>query len=100
MHRQGEILGITRFGVAKMKDSVLMLASFEKTTDDLFDASAFGKTDKILGCSESNIMLVLQCTSQSFSTQPVSDCCSSLQAGSRYAASATQQTSQIVVRGR
>ena len=29
---QGEVLGITRFGVAKMKDSVLMLASFEKTT--------------------------------------------------------------------
>lgn len=28
---QGEVLGITRFGVAKMKDSVLMLASFEKT---------------------------------------------------------------------
>ncbi len=26
-----EILGITRHGVAKMKESVLMLASFEKT---------------------------------------------------------------------
>lgn len=33
--RQGEVLGITRFGVSKMKDSVLMLASFEKTTDHL-----------------------------------------------------------------
>ena len=32
---QGEVLGITRFGVSKMKDSVLMLASFEKTTDHL-----------------------------------------------------------------
>jgi DNA-directed RNA polymerase III subunit RPC1 len=53
---QGEILGITRFGVAKMKDSVLMLASFEKTTDHLFDASFYGKTDKILGVSESIIM--------------------------------------------
>ncbi len=52
----GEILGITRFGVAKMKDSVLMLASFEKTTDHLFDASAYGKNDKILGVSESIIM--------------------------------------------
>ena len=30
---QGEVLGINRFGVAKLKDSVLMLASFEKTTD-------------------------------------------------------------------
>ncbi|KAF8505682.1 beta and beta-prime subunits of DNA dependent RNA-polymerase [Russula emetica] len=53
---QGEVLGITRFGVAKMKDSVLMLASFEKTTDHLFDASAYGKTDRIAGVSESIIM--------------------------------------------
>ena len=50
------MLGITRFGVAKMKDSVLMLASFEKTTDHLFDASALGKTDCIAGVSESIIM--------------------------------------------
>ncbi|KAL5530725.1 RPO31 [Sanghuangporus sanghuang] len=56
MTYKGEILGITRFGVAKMKDSVLMLASFEKTTDHLFDASAYGKTDSILGVSESIIM--------------------------------------------
>ena len=56
-HRtQGEVLGITRFGVAKMKDSVLMLASFEKTTDHLFDASAVGKTDGISGVSESIII--------------------------------------------
>jgi DNA-directed RNA polymerase III subunit RPC1 len=53
---QGEVLGITRFGVAKMKDSVLMLASFEKTTDHLFDAAAFGKNDSIAGVSESIIM--------------------------------------------
>jgi DNA-directed RNA polymerase III subunit RPC1 len=39
-----------------MKDSVLMLASFEKTTDHLFDASAFGKKDSIAGVSESIIM--------------------------------------------
>ncbi|KAH9950127.1 beta and beta-prime subunits of DNA dependent RNA-polymerase [Amylocystis lapponica] len=56
MSYKGEVLGITRFGVAKMKDSVLMLASFEKTTDHLFDASAFGKTDSIAGVSESIIM--------------------------------------------
>lgn len=49
-------MGITRFGVAKMKDSVLMLASFEKTTDHLFDAAAYGKNDSILGVSESIIM--------------------------------------------
>ncbi|KZT66991.1 beta and beta-prime subunits of DNA dependent RNA-polymerase [Daedalea quercina L-15889] len=56
MSYKGEVLGITRFGVAKMKDSVLMLASFEKTTDHLFDASAYGKTDSIAGVSESIIM--------------------------------------------
>jgi len=39
-----------------MKDSVLMLASFEKTTDHLFDASAFGKSDAVTGVSESIIM--------------------------------------------
>ncbi|KAJ3826441.1 hypothetical protein F5878DRAFT_258749 [Lentinula raphanica] len=56
MSYKGEVLGITRFGVAKMKDSVLMLASFEKTTDHLFDAAAFGKNDSISGVSESIIM--------------------------------------------
>ncbi|KAF8211700.1 hypothetical protein K438DRAFT_1807744 [Mycena galopus ATCC 62051] len=56
MTYKGEVLGITRFGVAKMKDSVLMLASFEKTTDHLFDASAYGKNDAIAGVSESIIM--------------------------------------------
>ncbi|KAF9077107.1 hypothetical protein BDP27DRAFT_1311829 [Rhodocollybia butyracea] len=56
MSYKGEVLGITRFGVAKMKDSVLMLASFEKTTDHLFDAAAFGKNDTISGVSESIIM--------------------------------------------
>lgn len=33
-----------------------MLASFEKTTDHLFDASAWGKTDSVAGVSESIIM--------------------------------------------
>ncbi|KAI8902601.1 hypothetical protein BC833DRAFT_572629 [Globomyces pollinis-pini] len=53
---KGEILGITRFGIAKMKESVLMLASFENTTDHLFDASFFGKHDTIQGVSECIIM--------------------------------------------
>jgi DNA-directed RNA polymerase III subunit RPC1 len=30
---KGDVLGITHFGVSKMQESVLMLASFEKTTD-------------------------------------------------------------------
>lgn len=53
---KGEVLGITRFGVSKMKESVLMLASFEKTTDHLFDAAAHGRSDAIVGVSECIIM--------------------------------------------
>ena len=44
---QGEVLGITRFGIAKMKDSVLMLASFEKTTDHLFEAAIRARNDAV-----------------------------------------------------
>lgn len=53
---KGEVLGITRFGVSKMRESVLMLASFEKTTDHLFDAAVHGRTDRIVGVSECIIM--------------------------------------------
>jgi hypothetical protein len=56
MTYKGEVLGITRFGIAKMKDSVLMLASFEKTTDHLFDAALRGATDPVRGVSECIIM--------------------------------------------
>lgn len=56
MTYRGEVLGITRFGIAKMKDSVLMLASFERTTDHLFDAARFCKQDSIDGVSECIIM--------------------------------------------
>ncbi|KAK0615060.1 RNA polymerase-like protein [Bombardia bombarda] len=56
MTYKGEILGITRFGLAKMRDSVLQLASFEKTPDHLFDAAANMKTDSIEGVSECIIM--------------------------------------------
>jgi DNA-directed RNA polymerase III subunit RPC1 len=56
MTYKGEVLGITRFGLSKMKESVLMLASFEKTTDHLFDAALHGRTDRIRGVSECIIM--------------------------------------------
>jgi hypothetical protein len=56
MTTKGEVLGITRFGLAKMRDSVLQLASFEKTTDHLFDAATRQKTDPIDGVSENIIM--------------------------------------------
>lgn len=49
---KGTTLGIQRTGVQKMKDSVLMLASFEKTTDHLFDAAVYNRKDSIQGVSE------------------------------------------------
>uniref|UniRef100_A0A0N4Z3L6 DNA-directed RNA polymerase subunit n=1 Tax=Parastrongyloides trichosuri TaxID=131310 RepID=A0A0N4Z3L6_PARTI len=56
MTYRGEVLGITRNGLVKMKESVLLLASFEKTTDHLFEAAFFGQEDKINGVSECIIM--------------------------------------------
>ena len=56
MTYKGEVLGITRFGLAKMRDSVLQLASFEKTPDHLFDAAWHTKSDRIEGVSECIIM--------------------------------------------
>ncbi|GAB2275314.1 hypothetical protein Dimus_010075 [Dionaea muscipula] len=53
---KGEVLAVTRDGIQKMKDSVLMLASFEKTSDHLFNASVNGREDKIDGVSESIII--------------------------------------------
>ncbi|KAI9745421.1 MAG: hypothetical protein M1818_000955 [Claussenomyces sp. TS43310] len=56
MTYKGEVLGITRFGLSKMRDSVLQLASFEKTPDHLFEAAAGMKRDPIEGVSECIIM--------------------------------------------
>lgn len=53
---RGEVLGITRFGIQKMDKSILMLASFEKTGDHLFNASVNGRDDKIEGVTECIIM--------------------------------------------
>ena len=44
---RGEVLGITRNGLVKMKESVLLLASFEKTTDHLYEAAFFSQRDKV-----------------------------------------------------
>lgn len=52
MTYKGEVLGITRFGLAKMRDSVLQLASFEKTADHVFEAGVVGKVDDVKGVSE------------------------------------------------
>ncbi|KAG0246496.1 hypothetical protein BGX31_001773 [Mortierella sp. GBA43] len=56
MTSKGEVLGINRFGIAKMRDSVMMLASFEKTPDHLFEAALYSKKDSIDGVSECIIM--------------------------------------------
>lgn len=48
---KGKIIGFTRNGVDKMKDSTMMLASFEKTSDFLFDAATQGKHDRMKGIS-------------------------------------------------
>lgn len=53
---KGQVFGITRFGLQKTRDSVLQLASFEKTPDHLFEAAAKGKIDKVEGVSECIIM--------------------------------------------
>ena len=50
MTYKGEVLGITRFGLAKMRDSVLQLASFEKTADHLFDAGGAWSHRSYRGC--------------------------------------------------
>ncbi|GMT04445.1 hypothetical protein PENTCL1PPCAC_26620 [Pristionchus entomophagus] len=56
MTYRGEVLGITRNGLVKMKESVLLLASFEKTTDHLYEAAFFSQKDKIHGVSECIIL--------------------------------------------
>jgi DNA-directed RNA polymerase III subunit RPC1 len=56
MTYRGSVLGITRFGLAKMRESVLQLASFEKTPDHLFDAAWRMKRDQVKGVSECIIM--------------------------------------------
>ena len=61
---RGEVLGITRHGLAKMKESVLMLASFEKTADHLFDAAYYGQRDAIKGVSECIITGISMCWSR------------------------------------
>ena len=53
---KGDVLGITRFGLAKMSSSVLQLASFEKTADHVFEAGLSGKVDRVKGVSESVIV--------------------------------------------
>ncbi|RCN27659.1 hypothetical protein ANCCAN_26606, partial [Ancylostoma caninum] len=56
MTYRGEVLGITRNGLVKMKESVLLLASFEKTMDHRFEAAFYSQRDPIHGVSECIIL--------------------------------------------
>ena len=53
---RGPVLGVTRFGIGRMRSSTLMLASFEKTVDHLFEAAVHGRCDPVAGVSECVIM--------------------------------------------
>uniref|UniRef100_A0A6B2KWD9 DNA-directed RNA polymerase subunit n=1 Tax=Arcella intermedia TaxID=1963864 RepID=A0A6B2KWD9_9EUKA len=56
MTYKGKILGFTRTGIAEMKNSMLMLASFERTTDFIFDAAAYALKEHVAGVSERIIL--------------------------------------------
>merc|ERR1719198_1392895 len=56
MTSKGMVLGIQRFGISKMKTSPLMLASFEKTADHLYESAIMCKKDPIEGVSECIMM--------------------------------------------
>eukprot|EP00915_Cephaloidophora_sp_WS-2016_P004808 GHVH01006418.1.p1 GENE.GHVH01006418.1~~GHVH01006418.1.p1 ORF type:complete len:1719 (+),score=244.51 GHVH01006418.1:99-5255(+) len=53
---RGEVLGISRHGIEKMRASTLMLASFEQTNEHLFEACIHEKYDAIEGVSESILL--------------------------------------------
>ena len=52
---KGTVLGFQRFSMIKMKDSVFLNSSFERTTDVLFDAAINSKNENLSGVSESII---------------------------------------------
>merc|ERR1711920_910383 len=56
MTHKGKVLGINWNGIGQMRNSVLALASFERTNDIIFEAAVRQKTDSGKGCSESIIM--------------------------------------------
>merc|ERR1719313_2554038 len=56
MTYRGQVLGINRYGISKMRASTLMLASFERTTDHIFDAAVHHKSDPVKGVSECIIL--------------------------------------------
>mmetsp|Transcript_58341 Transcript_58341/g.126132 ORF Transcript_58341/g.126132 Transcript_58341/m.126132 type:complete len:1494 (-) Transcript_58341:36-4517(-) len=56
MTYRGAVLGINRYGISRMRTSTMMLASFERTNDHLFDAAAHQRRDPVTGVSECIIL--------------------------------------------
>ncbi|KAL3316846.1 DNA-directed RNA polymerase III subunit RPC1, partial [Cichlidogyrus casuarinus] len=56
MTNRGQVFGYQRNGMAKAKNSVLCLASFERTGDHLFEAAYHGQEDKLRGITERIIL--------------------------------------------
>ena len=56
MTYKGMIHGFQRFGMIKMKDSVFLQSSFERTKDILFEAATYGNVENLFGVSESIIV--------------------------------------------
>lgn len=55
MCHTGKVLGFTRYGILKSKNSTLQLASYEKTSEIFFEAAYTGTVEKLNGISESII---------------------------------------------
>lgn len=53
MTHRGMVLGITRYGLQKMNNSTLTMASFERTTEHLYNAAIIQRKDKKLDVSDS-----------------------------------------------
>merc|ERR1719183_1332396 len=56
MTYRGAVLGINRYGISKMRASTMMLASFERTTEHIFDAAVHQRSDPVAGVSECIIL--------------------------------------------
>ena len=56
MTHRGVVLGITRYGIQKMNSGVLTMASFERTTEHLYNAAVYQRSDQKLSVSESIIV--------------------------------------------
>ncbi len=51
----GVVLGVNRHGMAKSKQGILVMASFERTAEILFDAAIHNRRDNLVGVSEAVI---------------------------------------------